>query len=150
MAKLCQRRIHVDKFDKRIGLFTDMLLTWHADHQRHASSNLPIGALIPSAMLAKLIAMVTPQDDDRIFAKPKAIELAHHFPDLGVGVTDTRKVTVNGFALFVLGNRAFLGNAFITAKFTGLVARKCRRTFGQLLKRSQMNIGVLIHIVVFL
>ncbi len=80
---------------------------------------------------------------------PSRSRLADDFADLGVDVADASVIAADGFALFCLGNRAFLGNAFIAAELASLVARERGSPGGQLLVLSQANVGVLVHVPIF-
>ena len=61
-------------------LLACVLLARDADDERHSGRNLPIGALVPRAVLAQLIAVVAPKDDDGVLAEAEAIELGEDAP----------------------------------------------------------------------
>src|SRR5690606_15434116 len=67
--------------------------------QRDARRLLHIGVLGPDAMIAEMIAMIAPQDDDRIIRKPFAFERLQHLADLDVDIGNAGIIAVQQLAL---------------------------------------------------
>src|SRR3546814_11928261 len=58
-----------------------------------------IGVLGPDAMVAEMIAMVAPQDDDGVVGKPFAFERFQHLADLDIDVGNAGIIAVQQLAL---------------------------------------------------
>ena len=99
----------------RAHVFTCLLLTRDADDKRHSGRHLPVGALVPRAVLAQLVPVVAPKDDDGVLAEVEAIELGENAADLGIRVADAGVVAVDGFALHALWDRALFRDALVAA-----------------------------------
>src|SRR3954451_12748971 len=129
-------------------MLAGVLLSRDADDKRHACGDFPVRALVPSAVLAELIAVVAPEDDQGVFAQAEAVELGDDAADLGVGVADAREIAVNGLALYLVGDRPVFGNALVATELAGFVAGERRGAIGQLLERGETDVCVLGHVPV--
>src|SRR3546814_12391411 len=63
------------------------------------SSDVCSSDLGPDAMIAEMIAMVAPQDDDRVVGKPFAFERLKHLADLDIDIGDAGIIAVQQLAL---------------------------------------------------
>ena len=84
-------------------------------HQRHSCSDIEDGHLVPPPVFAKVIAMVSQENDHRIAPQLQTIHRIEQFPDLGiyecracmVGPFEFAAILVReGFEVVGVGNRS--------------------------------------------
>ena len=67
-----------------------------------------------------MIAVVAPEDDDRLFAQLQAVERIKHAPDLGIGEGDARPVGAAAEAALLV--REFVAAFVIDRRFRDVIA----------------------------
>src|SRR3546814_7912652 len=91
-----ERRIDVDRLGKLVGR-TALDDARSRKDQRDMRRLFHIGVLGPDAMIAEVIAMIAPQDDDGVVGKPFAFERLENLADLDidVGNADRKSTRLN-------------------------------------------------------
>ena len=93
--------------------------------------------------------MVTPQDDDSVFAESEAVELVEQLADLRIHVADGGVIAVLELAGEVIGNR-LNRNTVIASHFIGVVPNRVfRSVFWIEIVRCEFDRGRIIEVPVF-
>lgn len=91
-----------------------------------ASSQVPISEtdarglfevrmLAPDTVVAQMISVVAPENDDCIFSEIEIIEHVDHLSNLRIGVAGGRVVAVDEFALEIIGQSTIARDAEVCA-----------------------------------
>jgi len=124
--------------------------SWRGDDQRDAGRLFVVGVLAPDAMIAKVPAMVTPQDDDGVFGEPQSIQLVEHATGLRVHVARRGVIAMDQRPLQLVRQLAAGGNVLVPAKFAAGLRGVAGRSHGRGLWRSQLERGRVVQIPIFL
>ena len=102
MTQFRQGGTEIDEFRKSGGPNTTGD-AGSADEQGNVGIELEVRGLAPEPMFADVVTVITGKGDNGVPSQAQAIQSIEDFADLGIEVTDVRKVAVSPFGGLVLG-----------------------------------------------
>ena len=97
-AQIRQCGVEVEQFDGARTAAAGGADSGAPDQQRNARGCFEVGLLHPLAMLAQMVPVVAPKDDEGVLPQAEAVESCQQPADLRVHETDRRIVGADGFA----------------------------------------------------
>ena len=120
-AEVGQRRKDINQFDKCVGCLPVACSTGGSNDQWHSRVEFEVGCFAPQILFAKVVAMIAPQNDDRVVTQTLRIQLCEHSSYLCIDVADAGVVGMFDSPLSFVRNRASLWLVCVSTKFAGTV-----------------------------
>ena len=99
LSEISERGVKIDEFDDALANTSIPAASRGSDDERSASAFFEEGAFLPNAeMLAEVVAMVAPQDDDGVVGELQTVERIEHATDLRINEGNAGAVGLQGLA----------------------------------------------------
>ena len=108
----------IDEFGEGLGALS-FLLSGSNNDQRDFRGYFVGGVLTPFAVVAEVVSVISPEDDDGVLGKTVFFKALNQSSDLRVHVADAGAVAMNEFARFsIVESLGLFGNVGIVFQFT--------------------------------
>ena len=148
MGQLGEGWINIEKLGERHRLAAGFH-SGRGDDERRARGDFEVGGFAPQPVISQVPAVIAIKQNDGVLAQSKSIKLGEHAADLGIDVTDARKIAVAQIARVGLGEGIALRLVGVAAHFAGVVPRHRGRALGQLAACGELDFFRVIQIPIF-
>ena len=92
MTEVDERRVEIEKLHDGFRLGAHSFGFWDPHHQGNPRSDIEDGHLVPPSVFAKMVAMVSQENDHRIVPQLQTIHRIEQFSHLGIHESGTRMI----------------------------------------------------------